>query len=195
MSPQRPRAIVVGTSAGGLAALGELFSLLPAELGLPVLVVQHLHPKQDASMHAFFNRTCALHVKEAEDKEPVEPGRIYFAPPDYHLLVERDGALALSADEKVRWSRPSIDVLFESAVYAYAPALIGVILTGANGDGTRGLQLIREHGGLTIAQDPRTCEYPEMPRSAIAAGAVMKVLTLKEIGAFLTQSACGGEND
>ena len=137
-------------------------------------------------------RSSALAVKDAEDKEEVRPGYAYFAPPNYHLLEERNGSLALSVDGKVNWSRPSIDVLFESAVYAFAPALIGVILTGASSDGARGIRLIKEHGGLTIAQDPVTAAHPEMPQAAIDTGSVDKVLTLKEIGELIKEFGAKG---
>ncbi|MBW1811739.1 MAG: chemotaxis protein CheB [Deltaproteobacteria bacterium] len=187
MSRHEYKAVVVGVSAGGLTTLTELFSLLPGNFSLPMLVVQHLHPEQVESMSDTLARSCALTVKDAVDKEEVRPGCVYFAPPNYHLLVERGGSLALSMDDKVNWARPSIDVLFESAVYAWAPALVGVILTGANNDGAQGLRQIKEHGGLTIAQDPKTAEYPEMPLAAIDTGAVDMVLTIEKIGELLKE--------
>ncbi len=189
------KAVVMGVSAGGLAAISEILSQLPTGFNLPLLVVQHVHPRQDAAIGNLYNNICPLPVKEAEDKEEIAPGCVYFAPPNYHLLVERSGTVALSADEKVNWARPSIDVLFESAVYAWGGQLVGIILTGANNDGARGLKLIRAAGGYTIAQDPTTAEYPEMPQSALDAGAVLEVLPLGEIGLRLSLFGNGKAND
>jgi two-component system chemotaxis response regulator CheB len=169
-----------------MEALSELFSYLPGGFPLPIIVVQHLHPTGEGYLYDYLNDRCALTVKEAGDKESIRPGHIYFAPPDYHLLVERDETLALSIDEKVNYARPSIDVLFESAAHVWSSDLIGVILTGVNHDGARGLRLIREYGGLTIAQDPATAEYPVMPQAAIDAGGVDRILPLDEIGGFLS---------
>jgi two-component system chemotaxis response regulator CheB len=180
------RAVVIGVSAGGSEALSGLFSHLPGGFPLPMIVVQHVHPTQDGSWFGHFNAKCTLKVKEAGDKESIRPGHIYFAPPGYHLLVERDETFALSVDDKVNYARPSIDVLFESAAYVWSPDLIGIILTGANHDGARGLCLIREYGGLTIAQDPASAEHPVMPQAAIDAGGVGRILSLDEIGGFLS---------
>ncbi len=180
-------AAVIGVSAGGHAALTELFSHLQGNLCLPVLVVQHLHPDQDGVMSDAVDHARSLTFKDAEDKEPARPGFVYFAPPNYHLMVERGGTLALSVEEKVNWARPSIDVLFESAVFAWAPALLGIILTGANSDGARGMELIKKHGGLTIAEDPQKAEYPAMPQAAIDTGSVDVVLPLEKIGELLRE--------
>ena len=152
---------------------------------LPIVIVQHLHPRQDGAPASTLGRYCALTVKEAEDKELAKPGHVYLAPPDYHLLVERRGTLALSVDPKINYSRPSIDVLFESAAFAWAPALAAVVLTGANRDGADGARLIRERGGLTLAQDPTEADHSEMPRAAIDAGGIERVLPLAEIGETL----------
>ena len=180
-----PRALVIGCSAGGMTALERLLSQLPAGLRLPVMVVQHLHPQEDGFLVQYLAARCALAVREAQDKEPVRPATIYLAPPGYHLLVERDRTLALSVDDKVNFSRPSIDVLFESAARAWGAGLVGVLLTGANQDGTQGQRIIHALGGLTIAQDPGEAEFPAMPRAAIDAGAVEQVLTLDGIASLL----------
>ena len=180
-----PRAVAIGCSAGGMAALDRLFVQLPAGFRLPVVVVQHLHPHDDGFLVRYLAGRCSLPVKEAQDKEPVLPGTIYFAPPGYHLLLELDLTLALSVDEKVSFSRPSIDVLFESAARAWGRGLVGVLLTGANQDGTQGLKMIRSRGGLTVAQDPGEAEYSAMPGAALAAGVVDQVLTLDGIAALL----------
>lgn len=178
--------MVIGVSAGGLAALAELFAHLPASFPLPLITVQHVHATQKGSWLGHFNARCPLAVQEAGDKERIRPGHIYLAPPGYHLLVERDETLALAVDAKVNYARPSIDVLFESAAYVWSLDLIGIILTGANHDGAHGLRVIQEYGGLTIAQDPASAEYPVMPQAAIAAGGVDRILPLNKIGGFLS---------
>lgn len=178
-------AIVIGASAGGLNALQEVLAPLPADFTLPILVVQHRLPVPDDFLAFSLNASCPLMVKEADDKESIKPGYVYMAPADYHLLVERDRTLSLSVDAKVCYSRPSIDVLFETAAEAYLSGLVGIILTGANNDGTAGLKKVKEKGGLTIAQNPATAEAAVMPRSAIRENIVDKILSLAEIASFL----------
>jgi two-component system chemotaxis response regulator CheB len=190
----RYRAIVIGTSAGGIEASIQILGRLPAHCALPVILVQHLHKEQDRSLVRFYDERVPLKVEEAEEKEQIQAGHIYVAPPDYHLLIERDKTFSLSMDEKVNYSRPSIDVLFESAADAYGAALIGVLMTGANHDGALGLQRIKEYGGLTLVEDPATAKFSEMPRSALACTEVDHVLPLNELGNLLfslvdTQSA------
>jgi len=177
--------IVIGGSAGAVTALRELLPVFQEGYPLPIVVVQHLHPQQDNYLIRHFADHCILPLKEAEEKEPIQGGRIYFAPPNYHLLIEADKTFSLSIDARVNYARPSIDVLFESAADAYAPGLVGVILTGANNDGARGLRYIKERGGLTIVQDPRTAEVAYMPRAALAATPVDYVLSLAAIGRLL----------
>jgi len=190
------KAVVIGVSAGGSAALAALLPGLPEDFPLPVLVVQHLPPGNGGYLVESLDQKCAMVVKEAEEKETLRPGCMYIAPPDYHLLVERDETLSLSVDEKVNYSRPSIDVLFESAAYAWSSGVIGVILTGASTDGSKGLALIKERDGMTIVQDPTIAEQPIMPRAAIDAADVDHVLGLEEIGELLIElgtrsSECG----
>ena len=180
-------AIVIGTSAGGAAALAELLPVFPAAYPLPIVVVQHLHPLQESAAVVHYDRRCVLTIKEAAEKEPVRPGHVYLAPPNYHLLIEDDKTFSLSIDPKVNYSRPSIDVLFESAVDVYSPRLIGVILTGASHDGAQGLRLIKENGGLTVVQDPATAEVSYMPQAALQATRVDYVLPLAEIGQLLVE--------
>ena len=179
------RAVVVGVSAGGMAALGELFPMLPGTFPLIGVTVQHLHPTDCGYLAEHLGGICRLPVAEAEEKTPLLTGRIYIAPANYHLLIERDETACLSVDPKVNYARPSIDVLFDSAARVWGPRLIGIILTGANSDGAEGIRRIRERGGLTIAQDPATAESPVMPKAAIDAGGVDRVMTLAQIGAFL----------
>lgn len=178
-------AIVIGASAGGFAALCKLLPSLPLTLPQAVVVVQHLHPQGGGYMVEFLGQHCPLPVKEAEDKEPVLPGAIYVAPAQYHLLIEHDRSFALSVDDKVNYSRPSIDVLFASAAEAYGPRLIGLVLTGANADGADGLALIKEHGGLTVVQDPQTAEVAFMPQAAIDKGAPDYILDLAGIAQLI----------
>ena len=184
------RAVAVGGSAGGLVALTELLAPLPADFPVPILVAQHLHKTDGGQFAEHLASKVALQVTVARDKEIVEPAHVYVAPADYHLLVEPEGTLALSVDPKVRWARPSIDVLFESAARAWSDALVGVILSGANEDGAAGMRLIRQLGGLVVAQDPQTAANPVMPRSAIDEACIENVLTPAGIGELLLQLRC-----
>lgn len=179
------KAIVIGVSAGGMKALMKLLPALPENFPLPVIIVQHLHPSQGEFYVKYFNGLSPITVKEADEKEPIRPGHVYFAPPNYHLMIEEDRTFSLSSDEKVNYSRPSVDVLFESAVDVYSANLVGIILTGANHDGAHGLRLIRDNGGMTIVQAPDTAESPLMPQAAIDAATPDHILSLEEIGTLL----------
>jgi two-component system chemotaxis response regulator CheB len=181
MNPRPARAVVIGASAGGVQALLAILPSLPADFSLPVMVVLHVPADRSNVLAPLFASKCALTVKEAEDKEPVERGVIYFAPSDYHLLVEADGALALSSDELVNYSRPSIDVLFESAADAYGAGLVGIVLTGANEDGASGLKAVAAAGGLTFVEDPATAHARPMPEAALGACPVAQVMSLTRI--------------
>jgi two-component system chemotaxis response regulator CheB len=180
-------AVVMGASAGGLDALGTVLAHLTAGFALPVIIAQHVHPVQSGYLAQCLDVNCPLPVREAEDKSNIDAGIVYVAPPNYHLLVEDEGTLALSVDERVQYSRPSIDVLFESAADIWGCRAIGVLLTGANRDGAAGLRRIRDCGGLTIAQDPATAEQPAMPQAAIDVDAAHSVLALAEIGRLLAR--------
>jgi two-component system chemotaxis response regulator CheB len=176
--------IVIGASWGGLNAVGEVLAALPPDFDVPVVVAQHRRDEGGGLASLLASRT-RLRVEDAEDKQPIERGRIYLAPPDYHLLVQR-GWLSLSTEEHVHHARPSIDVLFDSAAEAYGEWVIGVILTGANEDGAAGLARVKELGGVAVVQDPASAERREMPAAALAAvGAADAVLPLDEIGPFL----------
>jgi len=181
------KAVVVGASAGGLYALKKLLPALPATFPCPVLVVQHMSPHSDNYMTRMLNDLSRLTVKEADEKEIIMPGKVYVAPPDYHLLVEADYSLSLSVEEKVNYSRPSIDVLFETAADVYGSHLMGIILTGANVDGANGLLAVKEKGGFTIVQHPDDAESPAMPKAAIERAKPHKILTLDKIIALLLQ--------
>lgn len=185
----RYEAVVIGASAGGSAALAQLLPRLPATLLLAIIVVRHLHSSQVGLPFPHQTRDWALPVKEADEKELVRPGWIYFAPPNYHLLIESDRTFVLSIDERVNYVRPSIDVLFESAADVYGAHLIGVILSGANQDGAVGLRRIKERGGLTVVQDPATAEVALMPQAALAMTQIDYVLPPVEIGVLLAR--CG----
>ena len=180
--------IVIGVSAGGAEALRQVLPALPADFPVPVVIVQHLHPEQGGYMFEYFDKLCKLAVQEAIDKADIKPGNIYFAPPDYHLLIEDDKTFSLSVDEKVCYARPSIDVLFESAADVYGSELMAVILTGANSDGANGIKYIKERGGFTIAQSPAEAYSSTMPQSAIDTGKIDMVLTLNEISNTLTKA-------
>jgi two-component system chemotaxis response regulator CheB len=184
-NPENPAAVVIGVSAGAVESLLVILPALPEGYPLSVLVVVHVPPDRRSLLPALFAERCLLKVKEAEDKEPALPGVIYFAPADYHLLIEPDFTLSLSNDEPVHYSRPAIDVLFQSAADAYGDALIGAVLTGASRDGADGLQAIAAAGGLALVQDPATAEVATMPLAALEACPNARILSLPEIAALL----------
>ncbi|HVS01845.1 MAG TPA: chemotaxis protein CheB [Thermoanaerobaculia bacterium] len=177
--------VVMGASLGGLDALGEIFSGLPASFPAAVAVVQHRRADSSASLAALFAARTPLPVHEAEDREPILPGTVYLAPPNYHLLVER-GELSLSLDPPVLHARPSIDVLFESAADAYERRLVAVLLTGASRDGAAGIAAVAARGGLTVVQDPDGALSPVAPRAALERTTVRHVLPVPAIAPLLT---------
>ena len=174
-------AIVIGVSSGGLKALNFIFSVLPGDFTLPIIIVQHISPRSDNQWINILNSKSGLLIKEADEKETIEIGTVYIAPPNYHLLIEDDKSLSLTIDERVSFARPSIDVLFESAAEAYKNKLIGIILTGSNHDGAEGIKRIKKFGGLAIVQDPATAESAYMPESALAGIKADYILPLEEI--------------
>jgi two-component system chemotaxis response regulator CheB len=181
------KAIVIGSSAGGMEALGIIIGALPRKFSAPIIIAQHISPRSDNYMVKYLNDIGKLRVKEADEKEQVAQGTVYIAPPNYHLLVEREGTLSLTVEPRVNYARPSIDVLFESAADAYNDKLVGVILTGANSDGSKGLRKVKEYGGLTIVQDPKTAEVDSMPKAAISTAEVDYILPLNEISKKLIE--------
>jgi two-component system, chemotaxis family, protein-glutamate methylesterase/glutaminase len=186
---RRYEIVVIGSSAGGLDALKRLLEALPADFMLPIVIVQHRSPhSKDAGLSSYYDSRCPLPVGSVVDKQSIEAGHVYIAPPDYHLFVG-DGELSLSTDERVSYSRPSIDVFFDSAVDHYGSGVIGVILTGGNEDGAEGLRRIKGYGGFTIVQDPTTAANRSMPDAAIALGPVDAVLALDEIAPYLSKLA------
>lgn len=187
-------AIVIGASAGALEALSAILPALPEGYACPIIVVVHMPPQRDSLLVDLLQRKCALKIVEAQDKQALEPGTVYIAPPDYHLLVEQQGSLSLSNEEPVRYSRPSIDVLFETAADAYGDALTGIVLTGANDDGARGLQAICAAGGTALVQDADTAYVDTMPRAAHQACPQAQVLALPKIAEFLeNEVACSAK--
>jgi two-component system chemotaxis response regulator CheB len=180
-------AVVIGASAGGVEALSVLLPALSAEAPVAVMIVVHLPRDRPSLLVDIFSRKCAMKVREAQDKEPIEAGTVYFAPNNYHLLVDPGPQLALSVDDLVHHSRPSIDVLFESAAYVYRDRLLGVILTGANEDGAEGLATVHDTGGITVVQEPSTAHSSQMVVAAQRRRKPDYVMTLEEIAAMLVQ--------
>lgn len=179
------RAVVIGASAGAVQALLRILPALPEGYPLPILIVVHVPPDRNNALVPLFETKSRLPVKEAEDKERIMGGTVYFAPSDYHLLVEGDGSVALSSDELVNHSRPAIDVLFETAADAYSSALAGIVLTGANHDGAAGLRALCAAGGTAIVEDPAQAEVAAMPAAALAACPAARSLSLDDIITFL----------
>lgn len=173
----------MGCSWGGLAALRAIVGVLPADFGIPIVVVQHRHPDSDL-LARVLQRDTLLAVCDVEDKQPIEAGRVLVAPPGYHMLIER-GHFSLSLDAPVRYSRPSIDVALTSAADAYGHRVVGIVLTGANADGAEGLRRVADAGGLPVVQDPATAEVSVMPAAALAAVPSARVFPLERIAPFL----------
>lgn len=174
-------AIVIGASAGAIEALSVVLPELSQDFSLPILIVVHVPLDRGSLLADLFAAKCKLEVCEAEDKAPIRRGVVYFAPADYHLLVEADRRLSLSNEEPVNYSRPSIDVLFETAAEVYEDGLVGVVLTGANSDGATGLRRICELGGRPLVQRPDDAYAPTMPEAALAACPAAEPMTLVQI--------------
>ena len=187
LATDKYKAIVIGTSAGGLLALSSLLEKLPQNYSVPIIIVQHRAKEPTNLLEEILQSKCRIQVKQADEKEIIDSGIVYIAPPDYHLLIENDFAFSLSADEPVRFSRPSIDVLFESAASVYKDKLVGIILTGTNNDGVLGIKAIAENNGLVIVQNPKEAQFPAMPLASIHTQKVNHIFTLSEIQEFLLQ--------
>ncbi|HKO90818.1 MAG TPA: chemotaxis protein CheB [Polyangiaceae bacterium] len=181
------QAIVAGGSAGAIEALVRILPALPADFSIPIAIALHVHPNKPSHLAQILGMHSALMVKEAEDKEPLLPRTVYLAPPNYHLLLEAQRHFSLSVDEPVLFSRPAIDVLFDSAADAFGPALVGLLLTGGSEDGARGLAHIQRAGGLALVQAPSTATVPHMPEAALRLFAPDHLLPLDEIGPFLAR--------
>lgn len=178
-------AVVIGASAGAFETLSRLVAMLPGHFPIPIIMVVHMGVRHDSKLLPLLQQQCKLALREAEDKVLIEKNTIYLAPPNYHVLVEKDKTLSLSDDPPEMHSRPSIDVLFESAADCYRRALVGVVLTGANSDGTKGLRTIITAGGIGIVEDPHEALYTEMPRSACTGNPTAKVMSVARIGNYL----------
>lgn len=183
--------IVVGASWGGLDALTVLVRGLPSGFAIPIVIVQHRGSDAESFLCDLLQQWTGRKVGEPEDKEPIEPGHIYVAPANYHLLIE-EGHFSLTTEGPVRYSRPSIDVLFGSAAHSYGARLIGVVVTGANEDGSRGLECVHDHGGYSVVQDPATAEVATMPEAALRRVPDAVKVPLSEIAGHLVDVARNG---
>lgn len=181
-------AVVIGASAGGIQALSTILADLPSSFSIPIIVVLHIPASQPSTLSHVFESIVELDVKEAEEKEKLKGGTIYFASPGYHLLVERDHTLSFSNEAPVCFSRPSIDVTFESAAWIFGSKLLGILLTGSNHDGANGMKRIQESGGTTIIQDPKTAVHPPMPESAKPYVLPEHILNLEQIASYLAKA-------
>lgn len=184
--PRVPKAIIIGTSAGGVDALKIIFRGLPADFSVPIVVVHHLPSQMKTDIAMVYRQYTKMPVRIVEDKDTMERGFIYFAPPGYHLLIERDLSFSLDVDEPVRFSRPSIDVTFASAARALGRDMIGVLLTGANDDGARGLAEVKMKDGYTLVQNPQNADAPYMPQSALHMMEPDAIADISEVAGLLT---------
>ena len=178
-------AIVIGTSAGGIEALKTILKKISKPLPLPIIIVQHLSPRHESYLPAILSHESGHHVKEVDEKEKLVKGWVYVAPPNYHVIIEKDGTLSLTVEKRVSYARPSIDLLFESAADAYREKLIGVILTGANHDGASGMKCIKDYGGHTVVQEPKGAYAAQMPSSALGKITPDAILDLESIGTYI----------
>ncbi|WP_339532462.1 chemotaxis protein CheB [Pseudomonas mucidolens] len=178
-------AVVIGASAGGVEALLSIFAALPSGFALPIIVVLHLPDERRSQLSEVFGRRVSVPVREAQDKELIKPGTLYFAGPGYHLSVEQDRSLSLSQEDRVHHSRPAIDYLFTSAADTYGSGLLAILLTGANQDGAEGLAQVKQSGGTTVVQDPNEARISVMPLAALALHTPDHILTLSRIAVLL----------
>lgn len=178
--------VVIGVSTGGVTALKFVLGMLPVDFPLPILITTHIMPDSDDGLSQLLDSCSAIRVKEADDQETIAASTAYLAPANYHLLVEKNGNLSLSVDPLVNYARPSVDVLFDSAAQAYGSYVIGIIMTGAGFDGSKGLLKIKNNGGLAIVQDPADAEMDSMPKTALQLLKADYVVKLKEIPELLT---------
>jgi two-component system chemotaxis response regulator CheB len=181
-------AVVIGSSAGGINVLTPMLSALPPDYAIPVIVIQHRANEQTELLEEVLQHKCKIRIKQADEKEKIRAGCVYFAPPGYHLLVEADKTFSLASDALVKHSMPSIDVTFETAAEVFKNKLVGIIMTGASSDGAEGIRTIKRFNGVTIAQDPGEAQNPFMPTAAIKTGCVDFVMTVNRIQTFLKTS-------
>lgn len=181
------RLVAIGGSAGSLEVILQIVVALPVTSGASFIIVVHRKNDGDSILQNLIAGRTTMPVSEVEDKEPLLPNAVYLAPPDYHLLLENETSFSLDSSEKVHFSRPSIDVTFQSAAEVFGVASIGILLSGANADGAAGLENIKKAGGLTIVQDPASAEMPFMPQQAINRNAVGKIVRAEDLPALLQQ--------
>ncbi len=179
------KAIVIGGSSGSIDFLLKLLPTLQVPLSLVIILVLHRKNSLESTLAELFSSKTRIPVKEVEDKDVAEPGSIYVAPADYHLLIEKNHEFSLDTSEKVNFSRPSLDVTFESAAEVYGNTLVGVILSGANADGSNGLKAIKQKGGLIIAQKPETAQVAYMPQQAILNNTIDFIFNVNELATFI----------
>lgn len=177
------KAIFIGTSAGGVQSLNNLFESIPEGFKIPIVIVLHLGEKPLIS--SAFRPPPGMKILEAEEKEELLPGNIYFAPPNYHLLLEEDQTFSLTTEDKVQFARPALDVTMDSLSQVFGPKLLGIVLTGANEDGADGLKCIKDQGGICVVQDPKDALYPTMPEAAINKVTPDFILNLQQIGSLI----------
>jgi two-component system chemotaxis response regulator CheB len=177
--------VVIGGSAGSLPVILTILSNLDPQFNFPLVVVLHRKNSYDNALSELLSQKAKIRVKEIEDKDPILPGVVYVAPADYHLLIEKEKIFSLDFSERINYSRPSIDVTCESAALCYRDQLIAILLSGANSDGTQGLELVQELGGTTIVQDPKTAEFPYMPQNAVSKLSVNYILEPVQVSTFL----------
>lgn len=186
-------ALIIGGSAGSLDVLLKVLPELDAHLPFPIIMVLHRKSGKDSMLTDLLANKTKMPVKELEEKEEIKPAIVYITPPNYHLLIENDKTFSLDASEKVNFSRPSIDVTFESAAEVYQDQLVCLLLSGSNNDGTYGLQKVKEHGGITLIQDPASAVVPHMPEYALKNAIIDKVLNIEEMAAYINQLKNGRE--
>lgn len=177
--------VVIGGSAGSLSVLFEILPVLSDRILAAIVLVLHRKNSSDSSLSELLASKTTLPTVEIDDKDSILPGHIYLAPADYHLLLEKNHLFSLDSSEKINFSRPSLDVTYESAADAFGPAVIGILLSGSNEDGTAGLRAVKDAGGLTVVQKPSTAQMPFMPQHAIDNLKVDKILSTNEIAEFL----------
>lgn len=187
MDLDTPQAVVIGTSWGGVEALSTILKDLPQSFPVPIIVIQHQHPNSSDILSSILRNRTEMRVKEADEKEFIAAGTVYIAPANYHLFIELDHSISLSNDAPINYSRPSIDLTFESAADVFGRALIGVILTGANEDGANGMRLLKKLGGITVVQEPATAKMDTMPRAAMNATEIDHVVSLENIAPLLSE--------
>lgn len=190
--PPARHVVAIAASAGGLQALSKVLGALPVDFPAAVVIVMHLSPDRKSELAEILDRRTTLTVREARAGDCLSDGLVFIAPPDHHLLVTQGGILSLSSSARVRFSRPSADVLFASVAALYGAQAVGVVLTGGDGDGSAGIQAIKGQGGDTIAQNTATSQHPSMPRNAVATGDVDSVLALSDIGPALVHLVSHG---